>query len=202
MLGDESCEGCLDSRNKLPGATNPQKRSFPLSVDLEESEASPTLFDSDIEAIEDINGTRTIDCTKLIANPTSSKINKLMETLTEIRKQSSSSDLKKTIVFSQFTSYLTIIQALLLKKKVNCYHYTGAMAIGERTQCIDQFNKDTDHVVLLMSLKAGCVGLNLTSASWYYMLLLFLLTVLIFLLVLYSRTCGGTQRLKIKLWIG
>ncbi len=44
------------------------------------------------------------------------------------------------------------------------------MSRPERTLSLDKFKKDNSITVMLISLKAGGVGLNLTSASRVYMM--------------------------------
>ena len=75
---------------------------------------------------------------------------------------------RKTVVVSQFTSLLSMLQPLL---KDGGYRYTrldGTMNTRARSDVIAEF-QDTEAedgpTVLLLSLRAGGVGLNLTSAS-------------------------------------
>jgi superfamily II DNA or RNA helicase len=71
---------------------------------------------------------------------------------------------KKTLVFSQFTSFLDIIAKRLDEKGVRYMTITGATPKKRRVELVDTFNTD-DTPVFLISLKAGGTGLNLTGAS-------------------------------------
>lgn len=71
---------------------------------------------------------------------------------------------EKTLVFSQFTSFLSRIAERLDAAGVAYFTITGATPKKQRVQLVDAFNGD-DTPVFLVSLKAGGTGLNLTGAS-------------------------------------
>ena len=71
---------------------------------------------------------------------------------------------EKTLVFSQFTSFLELIAERLRKAGIAHYSITGATPKKERVRLVDAFNED-DTPAFLVSLKAGGTGLNLTGAS-------------------------------------
>lgn len=71
---------------------------------------------------------------------------------------------EKTLVFSQFTSFLELIAERLRKVGIAHYSITGATPKKERVRLVDAFNED-DTPAFLVSLKAGGTGLNLTGAS-------------------------------------
>ena len=71
---------------------------------------------------------------------------------------------QKVLVFSQFTSFLSLIANELDARKLSHYTITGATPKLERMRLVEQFNGD-DVPVFLISLKAGGTGLNLVGAS-------------------------------------
>lgn len=71
---------------------------------------------------------------------------------------------EKTLVFSQFTSFLSLIANQLDAHGVPYYTITGATPKKHRLDLVNAFNAD-DTPVFLVSLKAGGTGLNLTGAS-------------------------------------
>lgn len=71
---------------------------------------------------------------------------------------------QKSLVFSQFTSYLEILQKELTQRKIPFHLITGATPKQERIDLVNAFNAD-DTPVFFVSLKAGGTGLNLTGAS-------------------------------------
>lgn len=69
---------------------------------------------------------------------------------------------EKILIFSQFTKMLKIIEEWLKSEEVNYFYLDGKTK--NRQKVIDDF-QNSDKSVFLMSLKAGGVGLNLTSAQ-------------------------------------
>ena len=91
---------------------------------------------------------------------TSSKLEQCMEI---IREGAASNH--KTLVFSVYTSMFPIIEKELQKNKIKYFKLTGSTKVNERVNLVDEFNKNDDIKVFLISLKAGGTGLNLTGAD-------------------------------------
>ncbi|KAK9456783.1 SNF2 family N-terminal domain-containing protein [Dipodascopsis uninucleata] len=72
---------------------------------------------------------------------------------------------RKTIVFSQFTSMLDIIEPFLRSNSIIFTRYDGSMKPQERVDSLEKLSSDHNVTVLLCSLKCGALGLNLVSAS-------------------------------------
>ncbi|KAI8065723.1 SNF2 family N-terminal domain-containing protein [Gongronella butleri] len=73
---------------------------------------------------------------------------------------------RRTIVYSHFTSFLTLIGDVLNDHNITYTRFDGSMTRNQRDKALQQFiDKDTDTKVMLISLLAGGVGLNLTCAS-------------------------------------
>lgn len=70
----------------------------------------------------------------------------------------------KILLFSQFTSMLSIIEERLKKENISYYILTGATKPAERIRLVNEFNTDATEVFMI-SLKAGGTGLNLTGAD-------------------------------------
>jgi SNF2 family DNA or RNA helicase len=73
------------------------------------------------------------------------------------------SEKRKILVFSQFTSMLDILEKEIQKKKISFARLDGSTK--NRQKLIDDFNQDEKKQIFLISLKAGGIGLNLTSAD-------------------------------------
>ncbi len=71
---------------------------------------------------------------------------------------------QKTLVFSQFTSYLDTVASRLGDQRISYFQIYGSTPKQRRVELVDRFNGD-DTPVFLISLKAGGTGLNLTGAS-------------------------------------
>lgn len=82
----------------------------------------------------------------------------------EIVKGASESG-KKILLFSQFTSVLQKIEEDFKKEDISYLYLDGGTSAKERVERVKKFNEDSNIKVFLISLKAGGVGLNLTSAS-------------------------------------
>ena len=87
-----------------------------------------------------------------------------LEVLMNILKQNATVK-NKTLVFSQFTSMLDIIQKELDKENIKYLVLTGETPTKVRLDLVNEFNESDDCFVFLISLKAGGMGLNLTSAQ-------------------------------------
>ena len=86
------------------------------------------------------------------------------EVLMNLLKQNATNK-NKTLVFSQFTSMLDIIKKKLDEENIKYLVLTGETPTKIRLELVDEFNASEDCFVFLISLKAGGMGLNLTSAQ-------------------------------------
>ncbi len=97
-------------------------------------------------------------------NIDSTKIEFLMETLETILEEG-----QQAIIFSQFTTYLDIIQHFFREKHWKFSRIDGSQSINKRQEQVDQFQSGKTPIFLI-SLKAGGVGLNLTAASYVFIM--------------------------------
>ncbi|RMD51836.1 MAG: DEAD/DEAH box helicase, partial [Nitrospirae bacterium] len=72
------------------------------------------------------------------------------------------------LVFSQFTSYLDIVEERLKKEGFNILRLDGSTPQAKRRSIVKSFQEDNGHKVFLLSLKAGGQGLNLTKADYVF----------------------------------
>lgn len=101
----------------------------------------------------------------------SSKISALIKNLNQLHEAESK---EQCVVFSQFSSFLDLIEKDLKRHgKFRVFKFDGRLNMQERQKVLKDFaNSVTSHKVsvLLLSLKAGGVGLNLTNASRAFMM--------------------------------
>jgi DNA repair protein RAD5 len=97
----------------------------------------------------------------------SAKINTLLKQLKSLRK---SDPLLKTVIFSQFTSFLDILGPALASANIDCLRFDGSMSQKERARVLAEFASRPKFTVLFLSLRAGGVGLNLTCAKRVFMM--------------------------------
>ncbi|CCL98504.1 uncharacterized protein FIBRA_00503 [Fibroporia radiculosa] len=76
----------------------------------------------------------------------------------------------KTVVFSQWTTMLDKIEDALELAGIRYDRLDGTMKRDERTRAMEALKHDPACEVLLVSLKAGGVGLNLTAAQRVYLM--------------------------------
>jgi SNF2 family DNA or RNA helicase len=74
----------------------------------------------------------------------------------------------KVLVFSQFVSYLEIIEEDIKSSKIPYLKLTGSTSKEHRDKYVNTFQNTEDFPVFLISLKAGGTGLNLTSADYVF----------------------------------
>ncbi|XP_066455315.1 helicase-like transcription factor isoform X1 [Eleutherodactylus coqui] len=99
----------------------------------------------------------------------SSKLDALISALTEQRKKDPH---VKSIIVSQFTSYLSLIESALGESGFMFTRLDGSMTQKKRTEAIQSFQSTRvdSPTIMLLSLKAGGVGLNLTAASRVFLM--------------------------------
>ena len=101
----------------------------------------------------------------------SPKVAALLEALSSMRTKDGQA--AKCVVFSQFTSFLDVIQEALSQRGWASARLDGSMAPAQRSAALDRWRKpnaDGGPAILLASTRAGGVGLNLTSGSWVFMM--------------------------------
>ncbi|MCA8989193.1 MAG: DEAD/DEAH box helicase family protein, partial [Planctomycetaceae bacterium] len=93
----------------------------------------------------------------------STKLDVLVDHLQELRAEG-----HKTLVFSQFTSLLSIVRHHLEQEQIPYTYLDGSTK--NRDEVVSQFQDDAEIPVFLISLKAGGLGLNLTAAGYVFLL--------------------------------
>lgn len=97
------------------------------------------------------------------ASAASPKLEFLVGQLTELRDEGHSA-----LVFSQFTSYLDLIETGLREAGISYLRLDGSTPVPQRRNLVQTFQNGVEPAVFLISLKAGGKGLNLTRASYVY----------------------------------
>ncbi|KAF5196853.1 Helicase-like transcription factor chr28 [Thalictrum thalictroides] len=70
----------------------------------------------------------------------------------------------KAIVFSQWTGMLNLVENSLKNTCIQYRRFDGTMSLASRDKAVKDFNNDPEVTVMLMSLKAGNLGLNMVAA--------------------------------------
>ncbi|KZT08557.1 uncharacterized protein LAESUDRAFT_648872 [Laetiporus sulphureus 93-53] len=98
----------------------------------------------------------------------STKLDALMQNLRRLRDQN---PCFRAVVFSQFTTFLDLIQTMLERERLVWFRFDGSMDVKKRNEAVTGFRvPKRQPQVLIVSLKAGGVGLNLTNANHVFMM--------------------------------
>jgi SNF2 family DNA or RNA helicase len=78
----------------------------------------------------------------------------------------------RRVVLTEWTSYLDLIEVALRNAGLGdkFTRLDGTMPLKKRTESLNKFRDDKNVTVILVSIKAGGLGLNLTSASKVYVM--------------------------------
>ena len=76
----------------------------------------------------------------------------------------------KSVVFSGWTTYLDLIQIAFEENNVKFARLDGKMTRKNRNAALEAFREDPKTCVILISINAGGLGLNLTSGSRVYVM--------------------------------
>ncbi len=93
----------------------------------------------------------------------SAKLDTLLDQIEEVTAED-----HKLLVFSQFTSMLSIVKARLTAKKIDFEYLDGKTR--DREANVSRFRNDPGCRVFLISLRAGGLGLNLVEADYVFLL--------------------------------
>jgi superfamily II DNA or RNA helicase len=93
----------------------------------------------------------------------SAKLDALMASLEDVHEEG-----HKALVFSQFTSFLSIVKQRLDADKIPYEYLDGKTR--DREERVKRFQTDPNCKLFLVSLKAGGLGLNLTAAEYVFLL--------------------------------
>jgi DNA repair protein RAD16 len=155
---NESSQAAMATKDPLKAHARSQPQCpachIPLSIDLEQPEIEQD------EAL--VKKSSIINRIKMENWTSSTKIELLVHELHKLRSDNAS---HKSIIFSQFTTMLQLIEWRLRRAGISTVILDGSMTPAQRQASIEYFMKNVDVECFLVSLKAGGVALNLTEAS-------------------------------------
>lgn len=88
------------------------------------------------------------------------KLEKALELIENILNRN-----EKVVIFSQFISTLNKLEELFIKNKYTYLKLVGSTSKNNREKAINLFQNKEQFKIFLISLKAGGIGINLTSAT-------------------------------------
>ncbi|KAM0452195.1 hypothetical protein ACHAPV_008779 [Trichoderma viride] len=148
------CRTCVSAYIKSADEPDCPRCHIGLVIDLEQPEIEQD------EAM--VKKSSIINRIKMENWTSSSKIELLVH---ELHKLRSDNAMHKSIIFSQFTTMLQLIEWRLRRAGITTVMLDGSMTPAQRQASIEHFMNNIDVECFLVSLKAGGVALNLTEAS-------------------------------------
>lgn len=133
-----------------------------LRMQLEHSEETD-FNTSKIRILAELTKLRQICCDPRLLYANAKDQSAKLAAITELA-ETCVNEGKKALIFSQFTSFLSLIADRFDAHGLGYYTITGSTPKKRRLELVDRFNAD-DTPAFLISLKAGNTGLNLTGAS-------------------------------------
>ena len=152
VFGNECIERVIETQHRCPMCrAEPLETESLVAPAVELGESAPTLTETDIDP-----------------ESSSSKVEALVQILQSSHKKDAST---KTVVFSQWTSFLDIVQARLVAEKIPFARIDGTMRPPARDAAMAAFSSLQEKQprnqcpILLASLAVCSVGLNLVAAN-------------------------------------
>ncbi|KAK6585792.1 hypothetical protein PZA11_000849 [Diplocarpon coronariae] len=148
------CRECATSYLASADTPDCPQCHIALAIDLEQPEIE--------QDEQQVKKSSIINRIKMENWTSSSKIETLVHDLHELRSKNMS---HKSILFSQFTTMLQLVEWRLRRAGITTVMLDGSMTPAQRQASINHFKTDVNVECFLVSLKAGGVALNLTEAS-------------------------------------
>ncbi|XP_057576312.1 transcription termination factor 2 isoform X2 [Hippopotamus amphibius kiboko] len=161
---------CCCHLSLLKSALNPKElKSEGLVLSLEEQLSALTLsqlHNSEPPASVSLNG-KCFRVELFDDMRESTKISSLLVELEAIRRHSGS---QKSVIVSQWTSMLKIVALHLKRRGLTYATIDGSVNPKQRMDLVEAFNNSRGPQVMLISLLAGGVGLNLTGGNHLFLM--------------------------------
>lgn len=186
-----ACKKCLlefiehqIQKGELPRCFNCQepinvRDVFEVIRHEEDEDDGPGALNALMEAADDedelYNSSQPVSKTKRVARISLQRVNalssaKIKTLLSQLKKLRKQEPLTKTVVFSQFTSFLDLVAPALSQAGISWLRFDGSISQKERARVLAEFASRSKFTILLLSLRAGGVGLNLTCAKRVFMM--------------------------------
>uniref|UniRef100_A0A8R1EV03 Helicase C-terminal domain-containing protein n=1 Tax=Caenorhabditis japonica TaxID=281687 RepID=A0A8R1EV03_CAEJA len=128
---------------------------------MEKTMANMTIADNDDDKEQPREKTPETPTRIFEPDYLSCKLRKTMEIVEQIMEKK-----EKVVVVSQWTSVLNLIEAHIKSGGFKYTSITGQVQVKDRQERVDSFNRENGGAqVMLLSLTAGGVGLNLTGGN-------------------------------------
>ncbi|KAF5765014.1 putative DNA helicase chromatin remodeling SNF2 family [Helianthus annuus] len=147
------------------------KSALTVSVmdrDSVESEVTePCSTNEPVDSLK-IEAAKALDSSKIRAAievlQTIAKPKDITVTVNDTKTEGNSVVREKAIVFSQWTGMLDLLEVCLKDSSIGYRRLDGTMSVVARDKAVKDFNKLPEVTVIIMSLKAASLGLNMVAA--------------------------------------
>ncbi|KAJ2912392.1 hypothetical protein MD484_g8028, partial [Candolleomyces efflorescens] len=161
IVEDDEDEDDKDARRTLKLKKRQKKRRVNVVLDSDEEMEQP-----EVQAVVfGVKSKKQLEQEALEKMPRflpSTKMKYMMEVIQKISRERPD---EKILIISQWTSCLSLVSDYLAEKGIVHVKYQGDMNRDKRDQAVRVFMSKDKAKVMLMSLKCGGVGLNLTRAN-------------------------------------
>ncbi|KAI8896747.1 SNF2 family N-terminal domain-containing protein [Globomyces pollinis-pini] len=163
------CNGCIQGQAPAMETTSSKLSASILCSFCQQTFGNSELieFNDDVDQIDD-----TIDLTSIEDDKSSTKIEALIEDLNFVRLNDlqNGTAQTKSVVFSQFTKLLSLLEKPLKDHGFKMVRLDGSMSRIQRSQAQSEFKSNPEVTIFLISIKSGGVGLNLVSGTRVYLM--------------------------------
>ncbi|KAK7412300.1 hypothetical protein VNO78_03753 [Psophocarpus tetragonolobus] len=179
-FSDHACDdlpgysGCEVEESEFCSQTQPYDSSkIKAALEVLHSLSKPQCCSSQNNSVQSISeesndGLGSSSCADAMKSS-----NEIPESQNESEERSSSNSVgvgEKAIVFSQWTRMLDLLEACLKNSSIQYRRLDGTMSVTARDKAVKDFNTLPEVSVMIMSLKAASLGLNMVAACHVLML--------------------------------
>ncbi|KAK9059952.1 hypothetical protein SSX86_020656 [Deinandra increscens subsp. villosa] len=179
LCGHVFCYQCVseyltghDNTCPSPKCKNPigadvvfNKVTLKNSISDDSSSSSSRIDEKSIVLQQDYSSSKIKAAIEIIRSNCRSKSTYLVRSNGDASSSSGVDGPIKAIVFSQWTRMLDLFEMSLKQYLIEYRRLDGSMSLSSRDNAVKEFNTDPEVTVMLMSLKAGNLGLNMVAAS-------------------------------------
>jgi SWI/SNF-related matrix-associated actin-dependent regulator of chromatin subfamily A3 len=160
----EDCPVCIDTLSEPVITVCTHTFCFPCIEKVIETQKKCPMCRAPLEDTSKIVRPAKKEASKpeIDINESSSKIEALLGIVNASRQKGSGN---KTVIFSQWTSFLDVIEKQLKKHEFKFVRIDGTMSAAARDASMEALEQDAETTILLASLGVGSVGLNLVAAN-------------------------------------
>ncbi|CAJ1961598.1 unnamed protein product [Sphenostylis stenocarpa] len=177
-FSDQACDnmpgysGCEVDESEFCSQSQPYNSSkIKAALEVLQSLSKPQCCASQNNSLQSSFGESTDCLVTASCSDQNKSLNEYPESQNVLEKSSNNSvGGEKAIVFSQWTRMLDLLEACLKNSSIQYRRLDGTMSVTARDKAVKDFNTLPEVSVMIMSLKAASLGLNMVAACHVLML--------------------------------